>query len=215
MKTANIVPILLAAGSSGQLGFPKPLARFGGKTALEIAVENCSGLPTPLLVLGDQAAQVFAEAPPEVLLVVNGGWRSGQLSSVMAGLRRVPRDAAFMIYPVDHPLLTLRLIRRLVKAFETRARHEKIVMPRCDGRAGHPVILSAILREELRRAQTAREVVYRDPRRIRYVDVASTAIWQDFDSPASYARLRRQFDLRRRKREPSAGREVEGILPRR
>ena len=215
MKKPNIVPILLAAGSSEQLGFPKPLAKFGGKTALEIAVENCSGLRTPVVVLGDQAVQVFPATPPDVLLVVNGGWRSGQLSSVMGGLRRVPRNAAFMIYPVDHPLLTPRLIRRLVKAFETRARHEKIVMPRCDGCAGHPVILSAGLRDELSRAYTAREVVYHDPRRIRYVDVASTAIWQDFDSPASYVWLCRQFGLRRRKRQPNARREVEGILPRR
>src|SRR4029077_10270234 len=36
-----IVPIILAGGSSKHLDFPKPLARFGDKTALLLAVENC------------------------------------------------------------------------------------------------------------------------------------------------------------------------------
>lgn len=197
MKKPNIVPILLAAGSSKQLGFPKPLAEFGGKTALEIAVRNCSGLPRPVLVLGDQAARVRAAAPRgvriSVRIVVNRRWRSGQLSSILAGLRCVPRAAAFMIYPVDHALLTPRLLRCLVRAFHAKAKHQKIVMPRCGRRAGHPVILAAELRYELRRAPTAREVVYQDRHRIKYVRLASRAIWQDFNTPASYVRLRRQF----------------------
>jgi CTP:molybdopterin cytidylyltransferase MocA len=206
MTTPNIVPILLAAGSSAQLGFPKALAGFGGRTALEIAVRNCFGLAKPVLVLGDQAARVRAArccsplyARNDVQVVVNRRWRAGQLNSVIAGLRRVPRNAAFMIYPVDHPFLTPRLIRRLVNAFEARAVHQTIIMPRFAGRAGHPVILAAELRNELRRARTAREVVYRDLRRIRYVDVASSAICLDFDSRASYTRLRGQFASRRSK----------------
>ncbi len=210
MSKPNIVPILLAAGSSAQLGFPKPLAQFGGKTALEIAMRNCSGLLRPVLVLGDQAGRVRAAVPrqvrADVRIAVNRNWRSGQLSSVMAALRFVPRNAAFMIYPVDHPLLTDRLVRRLARAFQVRTKHQKIIMPRCAGRAGHPVIFSGELRDELRGARTAREVVYRDPGRIRYVDVASRAIWQDFNSPASFARLRRQFDARRPKRPGAVSR---------
>lgn len=206
MTTPNIVPVLLAAGSSAQLGFPKPLAEFGGRTAIEIAVRNCAGLRKPVLVLGDQAARVRAArccvplyARNDVQVVVNRSWRVGQLSSVMAGLRRVPHNAPFMTYPVDHPLLTPRIIRCLVNAFEARAAHEKIVMPRFADRAGHPVIFAAELRNELRLARTAREVVYRDLGRICYVDVASPAICLDFDSRASYTRLQGQFASRRSK----------------
>ena len=54
-------------------------------------------------------------------------------------------------------------------------------MPRFKGRAGHPVIFSAHTREELRLASTAREVVYRDPRRVFFLAVRNPAIWKDFE----------------------------------
>src|SRR5258708_36088344 len=51
MRRRDLVPILLAAGSSDRLGFPRPLACFGSKTVLEIAVGNCAGLAGPVAVL--------------------------------------------------------------------------------------------------------------------------------------------------------------------
>jgi CTP:molybdopterin cytidylyltransferase MocA len=74
-------------------------------------------------------------------------------------------------------------------------------MPRKGKRAGHPILCAGELRGELRKAQTAREVVYRDDRRIRYVPVRDVAIWTDFDSPSTYLRCLRMF--RRQMRQPS------------
>src|SRR5258708_5149532 len=63
MRKRDLVPILLAAGSSDRLGFPRPLARFGNKTALEIAVENCAGLARPVVVLGNDAGEIRKGVP--------------------------------------------------------------------------------------------------------------------------------------------------------
>jgi molybdenum cofactor cytidylyltransferase len=197
MKKVRIVPILLAAGPSGRLGFPKPLARFGGRTALAIALENCRGLEPPILVLGSEAARIAKEAPGGARIVRNRRWRSGQLSSLVAALRHVPPGAAFLVYPVDHPLLTRTLIRRLVAGFRSRSKRQKITLLRVRGRAGHPTIFSSDLRREFGSARTAREVVYRDPSRIKHVCAGTTAIWEDFDSPASYRHLVRKFRARR------------------
>ncbi len=193
MKKAQIYPILLAAGSSGRLGFPKPLARFGDKTAVEIAVANCAGLAPPVVVLGSDAAQVRRAVPRGARVVINRRWRSGQLSSLLAGLRRVPRDAAFLIYPVDHPLLTRAIVQRLVRAFERRPRGKTIVMPMQRRQPGHPVICAAEIRDEMCRARTAREVVYRDTTRLLYVGVMTSAIRQEFADLASYLACLQRF----------------------
>ncbi len=198
MRTPNLYPILLAAGPSPRLGYPKRLSDFGGKKAIEIAVENCAGLRNPIVVLGYRASALRARVPRGVRIVINRKWRLGQLSSLLVGLRRVPRNAAFMLYPVDHVFLTPQLIRRLVRAFLTKRQRQTVVMPRCGGRAGHPVIFSAVMRQELRHARTAREVVYRERQRIRYVSVKTPAIWKDFDTPAEYARSLREFHSERR-----------------
>lgn len=196
-RTAQVVPILLAAGPSPRLPFPRALAPFGKKTALAIAVENCAGLAQPIVVLGRDAPRVRRVVPPGVRVVVNRRWRAGQLSSLLAALRHIVPGAAALIYPVDHPLLTAKIVRRLVIEYRRRRPNQTIVLPVFHRRFGHPVIFAPELRRELYRARTAREVVYRDPQRVRMVRFATPAIWLDFDSPASYRRCLRTF-LRRR-----------------
>jgi CTP:molybdopterin cytidylyltransferase MocA len=189
----KIVPIILAAGSAERLGFPQALARFGRRTALEIAVANCRGLARPIVVLGDRAEEIRKTAPRGVRVVVNRRWREGMLGSLLAALRHVPANAAFLIYPVDHPGIGRRLVERLSRAFAARKPGELIVMPRRGKRSGHPVIFGPELRRELHAARTAREVSYRDAARVRYVPVRSGAIFEDFDSPASYRRLMKKW----------------------
>ncbi|MGH9805005.1 MAG: nucleotidyltransferase family protein [Candidatus Acidiferrales bacterium] len=198
-KTA-IVPIILAAGPeirgprrSAATELLKPLARFGRKTALEIAVENCAGLARPVVVLGYQAARVRPAVPRGAAVVVNRRWRAGQLGSLLAGLRRVPPGAAFVLYPVDYPLLTRADIQRLAKAFRARRAGMEIVAPVFRGRSGHPVLFSPALRAELEKARTAKEVVLRDRRRLRLAPAGTSAIWLDFRTPAAYRRRLRTF----------------------
>jgi CTP:molybdopterin cytidylyltransferase MocA len=193
----KIVPIILAAGSSEHLPFPKPLAVFGGKTALAIAVENCEGLEIPIVVLGCDARRVRPAVPGRARVVINSAWRQGQLSSLLKALEHVPAKAAFLIYPVDHPLLRKNIIQQLVRTFQTRKANQEIAMPRHKRVDGHPVIISAALREEFFPAKTAREVVYRDPKRIRVFAARTTAIMEDYDDPHSYRLCLRKFESRR------------------
>ncbi len=197
MKSARVYPIVLAAGRSARLDLTKALEQFDGKSVFEIALENCAGLQEPIVVLGCRAPLLRRYVPRSARVVINRKWRSGQLSSLLAGLRRVPRGAAFMVYPLDQIFLTKPLVHRIVRAFNRRKKHHQIVMPRYKGQAGHPVIFSAAIRKELYRAQTAREVVYREPRRILYFPARTPAIWKEFDSPASYPRFQREVRSRK------------------
>jgi molybdenum cofactor cytidylyltransferase len=190
----EIVPVILAAGSSRHLGFPKPLAEFGGTTALQIAIENCAGLRRPIVVLGCDGARVRPRVPQTARVVVNTHWRSGQLSSLLCALEHIDPLAAVMIYPVDLPLLKKHTIRQLVRGFRERSSPQEIVMPRHKGVYGHPIILSASLRGELLGAKTAREVVYRDPKRICVFEARTAAIYEDFDTPHSYRKCLRKFE---------------------
>lgn len=193
MARIRICPILLAAGPSPKFPIPKPLALFGGRTALEICIDNCQSLEPPVVVLGAKAALVRKAIPHSTRATVNSRWHSGQLSSLLAGLRMVPRCSAFLIYPVDLVLLTPDVIHRLTDAFLNRRPHQAIIIPVHNGRDGHPVIMAAELRRELQHATIARDVVNRIPDRIKHVSVDTDAIWADFDTQRSYARLQRKF----------------------
>jgi CTP:molybdopterin cytidylyltransferase MocA len=192
-KHEKIVPIILAAGSSRALPFPKALAAFGQKTALEIAVENCSFLGRSLMVLGSDAKRILPAVPKSSEVVINRKWREGQLSSLQAALKRINPDAAFLLYPVDLALLRQITVEQLVRAFRARSESQEIVMPRHKGAYGHPVIISAAVRPEFLDAPTAREVIYRAPQRIRVLNVRTSSILEDFDTLQSYEECLRKF----------------------
>jgi CTP:molybdopterin cytidylyltransferase MocA len=195
-KREKIFPIILAAGSSGHLPFPKPLAMFGRKTALAIALENCTGLERPLLVLGCDAGLVRSAVPRAAKIVMNRGWRCGQISSLRRALRQIPGDAAFLIYPIDHPLLKRKTIQRLVRAFRTRNESQEITIPRHGRLYGHPAIVSGKLRSEFFKSNTARDVIYREPERVQAVELHTRAIFADFNTPESYKLCLQKFKLK-------------------
>jgi CTP:molybdopterin cytidylyltransferase MocA len=146
-----------------------------------------------MVVLGSNADEILPHVPPSAQVIVNKQWRNGQLSSLQAALRKISTDAAFLIYPVDHPLLPGKTFQQLVRAFRARRPSQEIVMPRYRGTDGHPVIVSPALRPEFFKARTAREVIYRIPERIHPVEVKTTAILQDFNSPETYLSCRRKW----------------------
>lgn len=194
-KPEKIIPIILAAGSSRNLPFPKALAPFERKTALEIAVKNCSFLGASVVVLGANAKRILPAVPKGAHILVNRKWPQGQLSSLLTALRNID-DSAFLIYPVDHALLKRNTLVRLVRVFRSRSPSQQIVMPRHKGAYGHPVIVSAAVRPEFFNAHTAREVIYRHPDRLRILEVNTTSIFDDFNSLESYNRCLHSFRRR-------------------
>ena len=195
-KREKIFPIILAAGSSQRLPFPKPLALFGKKTALAIATENCAGLEQPLVVLGCDAWLVRKAVTRATKIVMNRGWRRGQISSLRIALKQIPSKGAFLIYPVDHPLLERRIIQQLIRAYRTRDESQEITVPRHGRLYGHPAIVSGKLRKEFFKSNTARDVIYREPERVQAVELHTPAIFADFNTPQSYKLCLQKFKLK-------------------
>ena len=204
MDSSSIQPVILAAGPL-TLGFPTALAPFGARTALEIALANCAGLPLPIVIAGTQSRSLRILLPAGATLLLNRSWRRGQISSIRLALRNLPAAAALMLYPVDLPLLTPALVQAIVRGFLERPAGKEIVMPSHGARNGHPVVLSARVVPELRLAPTAREVVYGDPERLLLLPVDSAAIYRDIDTPAAYRACLRDFKRAAQGSDQAAG----------
>lgn len=185
----RVAGILLAAGESSRMGFPKALLPYRGTTFLGRLLYVLRGQVEPLvLVLGHDAERIrgATEIPPDVRVVVNRDYRLGQLSSLQAALRGLEADAAMMAL-VDHPCISRDLVALLLKIF--REENSAILIPTYNGRRGHPMIFSGRLFPELLEApldQGARAVVRRyQPREL---PVEEEGILLDIDDPESYRR---------------------------
>ena len=131
-------------------------------------------------------------AADSATIVVNPDYPLGQLSSMQCGLRAVPEKARGVLFTlVDHPAVRDSTI---VELFAPAA---AVVMPRYQGRRGHPIYFSSALVPQflaLDSRSSAKAVLERYSSEIQYVDVDDPAILDDVDDREAYGRLLRAHD---------------------
>ncbi|MDO8432940.1 MAG: nucleotidyltransferase family protein [Candidatus Binatus sp.] len=185
--------IILAAGESRRMGYPKPLLKIDGVTFIEkISASMLEVVPRLVIVLGAHAERIRPAIPRDerIAIVENPNYSRGQLSSLKVGLAAIgAQAAAAMVQLGDHPLVRADSFRRLADAYEKSG--VPIAIARHAGRRGHPLIFARALFAELLDApedEGARYVVNRDPARVMYVDLDDPGINLDLDTPADLKR---------------------------
>jgi len=193
MSTRHLEGIILAAGESRRMGYPKPLLEVGGRTFIEqIAETMLAVVPRVVIVLGAHRDRVRAAIPRDtgIMIVENTNYAQGQLSSLKVGLGAIHPDSnGALVHLGDHPLVRVETFRSVADYYD-RA-DKPIVIARYEGRRGHPVIFDRAVFGELLSApeeEGARHVVNSDPSRVAYVDLDDPGINLDLDTPADLAR---------------------------
>ncbi len=185
--------VILAAGESRRMGYPKPLLKIGGRTFIEhIAETMLAVVPRLVIVLGAHRERVRAAIPrdPRIVIVDNPDYRRGQLSSLKVGLSALEADASGALVQLgDHPMVKVETFRAIVDSYNRIGK--PIVIARNDGRRGHPVIFGRAIFAEIQSApeeEGARYVVNADASRIAYVDTDDPGVNLDLDTPSDLAR---------------------------
>lgn len=192
MKT--IAAIILCAGESRRMGRPKALLACQGTTflghLLRVTAHPAIGIRRVVLGAAAEEIQRAAALAPEAV-VINQDWQRGQLSSLQAGMRSLPKEGTdgILVCPVDHPLISPQLVDKLIKAF--RAQGKPIVMPTWQGHRGHPVIFGAKLYQELLSAPAAvgaRAVVWAHQTDVYELPTTEEGVIQNLDDPETLRR---------------------------
>ena len=192
-----LIAIVLAAGRSSRMGRPKALLPHadGVTTFVAHAIRTCrgAGIATVIVVGRPHDDELRLEVEREQgTFVANPVPDRGQLSSLLAGLdaaeRQDPTDA-IMVFPVDVPLITVAVVKRLMAGAALTT--VPIVRTSAGGKHGHPVIFKRPAFDELRAADPtvgARAVVRASPERVAEVDVSDADVAVDIDTPEDYRR---------------------------
>jgi molybdenum cofactor cytidylyltransferase len=190
---AEIDGILLAAGESRRMGYPKPLLKIDGETFVaHLAAAMLTVVARLIVVVGAHADRVRPAIPadPRIEVVDNPDWARGQLTSIKAGLRALPSEStAAMVHLTDHPMVKSITFAAVAEAYQ-RSR-KPIAIARHNGHRGHPVLFDRAVFEEVLAApedQGARVVVNADASRVVYVDTDDAGILLDLDTPEELAR---------------------------
>lgn len=185
---------ILAAGESRRMGSPKALLPYRGITFAEYLVKTMKHPRVGItrIVLGARAADIQERLRMDSgSIVVNENWQQGQLSSIQAAIRSLPPGATegLMICPVDHPLISEKLVNQLIEAFDST--RKRIVLPTFRHRRGHPAIFQETLYDELLAASAevgARQVVWAHSHEILEVPVEEEGVILNLNDPATLKR---------------------------
>lgn len=185
----TIAGLILAGGASRRMGSPKALLPYRGEGFLDRLIGifelHC---PQVIVVLGYAPETIRAGMKRSATIVVNPDWERGQLTSLQCGLRAIGnRVDAVLFTPVDYPAIDEGTVAAVTASMR---REDQFVIPRYDGKRGHPVLLrSTLIPEFLEETLSAREVVHRHVSETRYIDVEDEGILRDIDDPAAYQAL--------------------------
>ncbi|MBI2987703.1 MAG: nucleotidyltransferase family protein [Deltaproteobacteria bacterium] len=190
-----IVAVVLSAGESSRMGSPKALLPISGVSFIEEIVHALKETKVGriIVVLGHHAEEIqkkMAHLP--VIFVVNEGYAKGQLSSLVAAIRSFgPHEKVdgVLVHLVDHPFISPILVDQMIDRFYES--EKLIIVPRYQGRKGHPVLFSRELFPELLGApldQGAKAVVHSHRDRTLEIDTDYQGVTIDIDTPEEYRR---------------------------
>jgi molybdenum cofactor cytidylyltransferase len=191
-----IVAVILSAGESSRMGRPKALLPIDGVRFIEriVTALRATKVGNILVVLGHNAEEMrqkMSDLP--IATVVNANYKRGQLSSIKTAISEIQSNADFgavngiLIHLVDHPYLNPKLVNAMIDRFYESGK--MIVLPRCRGRRGHPVIFSSSLFEELMNApldEGAKSVVHSHREDVLEIETEDEGVTIDIDTPEEY-----------------------------
>jgi CTP:molybdopterin cytidylyltransferase MocA len=172
------------------MGTPKALLEYRGETFLARIERILAGVCDPLVVvLGHETALPVRHGR----VVVNPDPERGMLSSLQCGLAALtPLPEATLFIPVDYPAIEASTVQGVADLFRFHP-DAAIVMPRDNGKRGHPVLMSRRVAQEILALPVtgaARDVIRSHNDEVLYWDVADPGIHTDIDTPEDYRLLK-------------------------
>ena len=194
MISFDLKPVILAAGDSTRMRFPKALLPLGEGTFLTRILETVKGLSlqTPYVILGRHAADIEPSiADRSCVVLINPDPQRGQLSSIQLAVAHLDASCGgCLIWPVDHPTVSLALIQNLVTRFCES--EPPLAMPLHGQRKGHPAIFHRRLFDELLAeplGKGLKEMVYRYQYETALLETDEVATVADIDTPEDFLKL--------------------------
>lgn len=184
--------LILAAGSSSRLGFPKQLVCFRGKTLLENTFLLAQKISSNVrIVLGANATQISEESNiPTQYILHNPHADEGMASSIRVGVQALADDSeTILILLCDQPLVSENLLHKILQTYQQT--RQPIVACRYAGRLGVPMLFSKQLYNDLLQLKGdtgAKAIIHQFMNQIAIVDFEEGAF--DIDSPADIEQLK-------------------------
>jgi molybdenum cofactor cytidylyltransferase len=194
MDEKRIAAVVLAAGLSRRMGFPKMVLPWGDTTVIGQVVNVLSqaGLGEILVVTGGAHSQVEAALKGSLARTVfNPRYQEDQMTlSLQLGLAGLSGGVqAALVVLGDQPQIKGEIVAAISSAYFTTG--APLVVPSFQMRRGHPWLVDRSLWGEImaiQPPQTLRDLMNAQQDHIHYLNALDDSILRDLDTPDDYDR---------------------------
>ena len=138
-----IAGVILAAGDSSRMGFPKQLAEYKGKTILETVIDTVDkNFSETLVVLGHENDTITEKLDfKESTILINENWEEGIVSSIRTALFYLSDNKEIhsaMIFMADQPSVNTKIIEKLVNI---KNKEDEVVISKYRYKLNYPILI--------------------------------------------------------------------------
>ena len=170
------------------MGRLKQLLPLGDTTVIQFCLDTIITAETDDIVVvlaPGQKKLMESISDYPVTIAVNEDVGSDMAESVKVGLAATDRrSSGVMVCLSDHPLVSSETVKLIVAAH--RKEPHRIIIPVCNGRRGHPALFPKDVIHEIFTSANLREIIRKDPRRVKLVEVRDEGVIMDMDTKEDY-----------------------------
>jgi molybdenum cofactor cytidylyltransferase len=179
------------------MGRLKQLLPLGDKTVIKWCLDAiiAAEMDDVVVVLGSGQKKLMESINDyPVTLAVNEDAGSDMAESVRVGLSATEVcSTGIMVCLSDHPLVVPETLKLLAG---THSREPKsIIIPVCSGKRGHPALFPKDVIQEVFAGVNLREIIQRDPKRVKLVKVNDEGVIMDMDTKEEYLAIIRKIGV--------------------
>lgn len=187
----QIAALIVAAGMSSRMGDFKPMLNIGSISVAQriIATLHQAGVTKIVMVTGYNATALERHlAGNGIIFLRNEQYETTQMfDSVKIGLNYLQDKCDRVLFtPVDVPLFTAYTVRALIES------DEPLASPRCQGKRGHPISISAKLIPEILADEGSmglKGAMERCSASLAFIEVDDLGTLKDADTPEDFSAL--------------------------
>ncbi len=185
--------VVLAAGSSSRMGYPKQLLKWGAKTLINHILQEVSKVRYAkyIVVLGSQSEVVRTAVDKRFNVLVNENWIQGMGSSIALATAHLKNEVdAIQFLMVDQPQIDSLFLKFFLHTYEFK--NKKLVATKYPKSIGIPALFDSSYYEELQSLtkKGAKTILQKFANEVKLITPPKPL--EDMDTPEEYNNLHKK-----------------------
>lgn len=183
-----VTAIILASGYSRRMGRNKLLLQYKGKMLIEHTIEVIKqGCFLEVAIVAREEEVIKIGKRNGLKVIKNKNAVKGISESVKLGVTHTTETDGYMFFTADQPFLDKDTINGLIYEFKEASGY--IIVPRCDGRRGNPVIFPYTFKEDFLKLEGdvgGKIIINKNLDKVKFVEIHDSTKLFDIDTNGNY-----------------------------